>query len=72
MKQEIYSIKSFNFHHPHGEGDVLTRLRAAQAAMKKEKLLSKDETLFEILCEAGQHGREKKGLSGPKELANGQ
>ena len=51
------------------ENDMLTRLRAAQAvlrtagfqaAMKKEKPLSKDEILFEILCEASQYVREKK------------
>jgi len=59
------------------EHDMLTRLRAAQAVlrtaglqvvMKKEKPLSKDEILFEILGEITQNVREKKGISELKQL----
>ena len=63
------------------EGDITTRLRAAQAvlrmsglqaAMQTEKPLSKDEIIREYLIEIIEKAGRKRGFYGPKRLPNGE
>jgi len=47
------------------------RTAGLQAEIKKEKPLSKEEIIFEFVSDIAQQVREKKGISEPKQLPNG-